>query len=181
MPKCHQKWRLSCKTRHFVDGTFHRVNRFISDIHVASALHHYYVQKFTQYRKMTGETHKDQWTLRFTGRVICKWILPSPAEVLVNLTEPTPAVQPAIGDAIDMDASGYVSIDEVNRFTAHCPLNWSIPVFLAQLVLEISIAGRSIDERWVVRPPDGIKVHLSTQFSPCILPNLISTHVLQLS
>ncbi|KAJ3849871.1 hypothetical protein EV368DRAFT_85102 [Lentinula lateritia] len=89
------KWRLSCKTRHFVD---------------ASALHHYYVQKFTQYRKTTGETHKDQWTLRFTGRVI---------------------FQPAIGDAIDMDASGYVSIDEVNRFTAHCPVNWSIPVFLA--------------------------------------------------
>ncbi|KAF8823432.1 hypothetical protein HHX47_DHR10000066 [Lentinula edodes] len=93
MPKYHQKWRLSCKTRHFVD-----------------ALHHYYVQKFTQYRKTTGETHKDQWTLRFTGRVI---------------------FQPAIGDAIDMDASGYVSIDEVNRFTAHCPVNWSIPVFLA--------------------------------------------------
>ncbi|KAH7875029.1 uncharacterized protein C8R40DRAFT_1170657 [Lentinula edodes] len=114
MPKYHQKWRLSCKTRHFVD-----------------ALHHYYVQKFTQYRKTTGETHKDQWTLRFTGRVICKWIIPSPGEILVNLTEPTPAVQPAIGDAIDMDASGYVSIDEVNRFTAHCPVNWSIPVFLA--------------------------------------------------
>ncbi|KAJ3889096.1 hypothetical protein GG344DRAFT_79106 [Lentinula edodes] len=114
MPKYHQKWRLSCKTRHFVD-----------------ALHHYYVQKFTQYRKTTGETHKDQWTLRFTGRVICKWIIPTPGEILVNLTELTPAVQPAIGDAIDMDASGYVSIDEVNRFTAHCPVNWSIPVFLA--------------------------------------------------
>ncbi|KAJ4474320.1 hypothetical protein J3R30DRAFT_658808 [Lentinula aciculospora] len=86
-------WRLSCKTRHFVD-----------------ALHHHYVQKFSEHRKMTGEVHKDQWTLRFTGRVI---------------------FQPTIGDAIDSDASGYIAIDEVNRFTAHCPSNWSLPVFLA--------------------------------------------------
>ncbi|KAJ3828644.1 hypothetical protein F5880DRAFT_839222 [Lentinula raphanica] len=87
------KWRLSCKTRHLVD-----------------ALHHYYVQKFSQFKKQTGEPHEDQWTLKFTGRII---------------------FQPTIGDAIDSDASGYVSIDEINRFTAHCPENWSLPVFLA--------------------------------------------------
>ncbi|KAF9062992.1 hypothetical protein BDP27DRAFT_1335820 [Rhodocollybia butyracea] len=87
------KWRLSCKTRHFVD-----------------ALHHYYVQKFSEHQKSKGEPHPDQWTLKFTGRAI---------------------FQPAIGDAIDSDASGYISIDEINRFTAHCPKSWSIPIFLA--------------------------------------------------
>ncbi|KAJ3714249.1 hypothetical protein C8R42DRAFT_683502 [Lentinula raphanica] len=87
------KWRLSCKTRHLVD-----------------ALHHHYVQKFSHYKKQTGEPHEDQWTLKFTGRII---------------------FQPTIGDAIDSDASGYVSIDEINRFTAHCPEDWSLPVSLA--------------------------------------------------
>ncbi|KAJ3770365.1 hypothetical protein FB446DRAFT_705476 [Lentinula raphanica] len=58
----------------------------------------------------TGEPHEDQWTLKFTGRII---------------------FQPTIGDAIDSDASGYVSIDEINRFTAHCPEDWSLPVSLA--------------------------------------------------
>ncbi|KAJ3964436.1 hypothetical protein EV361DRAFT_60822 [Lentinula raphanica] len=87
------KWRLSCKTRHLVD-----------------ALHHHYVQKFSHYKKQTGEPHEDQWTLKFTGRII---------------------FQPTIGDAIDSDASGYVSLDEINRFTAHCPEDWSLPVSLA--------------------------------------------------
>ncbi|KAJ3982338.1 hypothetical protein F5890DRAFT_1555982 [Lentinula detonsa] len=86
-------WRLSCKTHHFVD-----------------ALHHYYVQKFSHHRKTTGEVHEDQWTLKFTGRII---------------------FQPTIGDAIDSDASGYVSTDEVNHFTAHLPENWSLAVFMA--------------------------------------------------
>ncbi|KIK57380.1 hypothetical protein GYMLUDRAFT_247024 [Collybiopsis luxurians FD-317 M1] len=94
-----KKWRLSCKTRHFVD-----------------ALHHYYAEKFSEHRKKRGEPHPDQWTLKFIGRVI---------------------FQPTVGDAIDSDGSGYVSIDEVNRFTAHLPRDsengrtWSIPVFLA--------------------------------------------------
>ncbi|KAJ3901092.1 hypothetical protein F5879DRAFT_924901 [Lentinula edodes] len=154
MPKYHQKWRLSCKTRHFVD-----------------ALHHYYVQKFTQYRKTTGETHKDQWTLRFTGRVICKWIIPSPGEILVNLTEPTPAVQPAIGDAIDMDASGYVSIDEVNRFTAHCPVNWSIPVFLAHCRERCLDALQKIDHRAKRMLPPNRK-HLRPYFQNGCLPEI---------
>ncbi|KAJ3794821.1 hypothetical protein GGU11DRAFT_272738 [Lentinula aff. detonsa] len=86
-------WRLSCKTHHFVD-----------------ALHHYYVQKFSHHRKTTGEVHEDQWTLKFTGRII---------------------FQPTIGDAVDSDASGYVSTDEVNHFTAHLPENWSLAVFMA--------------------------------------------------
>ncbi|KAJ3926938.1 MAG: hypothetical protein NXY57DRAFT_1042839 [Lentinula lateritia] len=129
------KWRLSCKTRHFVD---------------ASALHHYYVQKFTQYRKMTGETHKDQWTLRFTGRVI---------------------FQPAIGDAIDMDASGYVSIDEVNRFTAHCPLNWSIPVFLAHCRERCLDALQKIDHRAKRMLPPNRK-HLRPYFQDGCLPEI---------
>ncbi|KAE9390092.1 hypothetical protein BT96DRAFT_1024724 [Gymnopus androsaceus JB14] len=88
-----KKWRLSCKTRHFID-----------------TLHHHYSQKFSQHKKTTGETHPDQWALKFTGRAI---------------------FQPTIGDAIDSDGSGYVSIDEINRFTARIPRNWTLPIFLA--------------------------------------------------
>ncbi|KAF5391048.1 hypothetical protein D9757_003997 [Collybiopsis confluens] len=91
--------QICCKTRHFVD-----------------ALHHYFAQQYAEHRKKTGEPHPDQWTLKFTGRVV---------------------FQPTIGDAFDSDGSGYVSIDEVNRFTVHLPRDsingqaWSIPVFLA--------------------------------------------------
>ncbi|KAF8904575.1 hypothetical protein CPB85DRAFT_966104 [Mucidula mucida] len=81
------KWRLSCKTRHFVD-----------------AVHHYFSHKFAEHRHTTGTPHPDQWTLKFLRKVI---------------------FQPTIGDAIDEDGSGYVSVYEVNHFFKFCPEGWT--------------------------------------------------------
>lgn len=36
-----------------------------------------------------------------------------------------------IGDAIDTDGSGFVSVREVNRFTRACPSGWTFPQWLA--------------------------------------------------
>lgn len=41
------------------------------------------------------------------------------------------AVHPAIGDAIDEDASGYVSVYEANRFFRRKPENWDTPEWIA--------------------------------------------------
>ncbi|EJD06690.1 uncharacterized protein FOMMEDRAFT_17172 [Fomitiporia mediterranea MF3/22] len=38
---------------------------------------------------------------------------------------------PAIGDAIDDDASGYISVEEVNEFLRKKPANWTIPQWIA--------------------------------------------------
>ncbi|KAF9028870.1 hypothetical protein BDZ89DRAFT_1014738 [Hymenopellis radicata] len=81
------KWRLSCKTRHFVD-----------------AVHHYFSHKFAEHRHASGTPHPDQWTLKFLRKVI---------------------FQPTIGDAIDEDGSGYVSVYEVNHFFKFCPEGWT--------------------------------------------------------
>ncbi|THU98638.1 hypothetical protein K435DRAFT_838050 [Dendrothele bispora CBS 962.96] len=46
-------WRMSCKTRHFVD-----------------ALYHHFATRHSEHRRKTGEFHNDQWTLKFMGKVI---------------------------------------------------------------------------------------------------------------
>ncbi|KAI0051584.1 hypothetical protein FA95DRAFT_1554409 [Auriscalpium vulgare] len=38
---------------------------------------------------------------------------------------------PAIGDAIDDDASGYISVDELNNFMRKKPAMWSVPQWMA--------------------------------------------------
>ncbi|KLO11799.1 hypothetical protein SCHPADRAFT_455148 [Schizopora paradoxa] len=39
--------------------------------------------------------------------------------------------QPAIGDAIDDDASGYISVEEVNEFMQRKPSSWTTPQWIA--------------------------------------------------
>jgi len=43
----------------------------------------------------------------------------------------SPIVQPTIGDAVDEDGSGYVSVYEINRFIDSKPKAWSVEVLLA--------------------------------------------------
>ncbi|KAF7355150.1 hypothetical protein MSAN_01430700 [Mycena sanguinolenta] len=47
-------WRLSCKSRHFVD-----------------AVHHHFAEKFAKYTLEKGEIHPEHWTLKFLSNIIC--------------------------------------------------------------------------------------------------------------
>jgi hypothetical protein len=50
--------------------------------------------------------------------------------VVLNL-EFSALVYPAIGDAVDEDGSGYVSVYEVNRFFRRKPEGWTSPQWIA--------------------------------------------------
>ncbi|KAJ7368104.1 hypothetical protein DFH08DRAFT_947060 [Mycena albidolilacea] len=90
---CPQNWRLSCKSRHFVD-----------------AVHHHFAQKFAKYTLKKGEPHPERWTLKFLSNII---------------------FYPAIGDAIDEDGSGYLSVHEVDRFCKAKPKDWTTTQWMA--------------------------------------------------
>ncbi|CAE6507501.1 unnamed protein product [Rhizoctonia solani] len=78
--------------------------------HFVSAVHHHFEQTFIRYRRKNGAPHPDLWTLNYLSRVI---------------------FYPAIGDAIDEDSSGYVSLHELNHFFDSKPQDWSVPQWLA--------------------------------------------------
>ncbi|KAH7335133.1 hypothetical protein B0J17DRAFT_719692 [Rhizoctonia solani] len=78
--------------------------------HFVSAVHHHFEQAFIRYRRENGTPHPDVWTLTYLSRVV---------------------FYPAIGDAIDEDCSGYVSLHELNHFFDSRPQEWSIPQWLA--------------------------------------------------
>jgi len=61
-------------------------------------------------RNHNGVRRADAWT----RRIICK----------VHY-------HPAIGDAIDIDTSGFISIDEMNEFLREKPARWTIPEWIA--------------------------------------------------
>ncbi|KAK7043656.1 hypothetical protein VNI00_008267 [Paramarasmius palmivorus] len=77
---------------------------------VWKAINHYYARKFAVYQLQHNEPHPDKWTLEFMSRII---------------------FYPAIGDAIDDDGSGFVSIYEVNRFFRRKPEGWKSPEWIA--------------------------------------------------
>ncbi|CAE6455212.1 unnamed protein product [Rhizoctonia solani] len=78
--------------------------------HFVSAVHHHFEQTFIRYHRENGTSHTDLWTLNYLSRVI---------------------FYPAIGDAIDEDNSGYVSLHELNHFFSSKPHGWSVPQWLA--------------------------------------------------
>ncbi|CAE6381754.1 unnamed protein product [Rhizoctonia solani] len=75
-----------------------------------SAVHHHFEQTFIRYRRENGTSHPDLWTLNYLSRVI---------------------FYPAIGDAIDEDNSGFVSLHELNHFLDSRPQGWSVPQWLS--------------------------------------------------
>jgi len=56
---------------------------------------------------------------------------------------------PAIGDAIDDDASGYISIEEVNEFMRRKPENWTVPQWIAYWAYGWDADNRLYGERIV--------------------------------
>lgn len=36
------------------------------------AVYHHFAQKFAKYRYAKGESHPDEWTLKFLGKVVCE-------------------------------------------------------------------------------------------------------------
>ncbi|KAG8737624.1 hypothetical protein FRC10_008026 [Ceratobasidium sp. 414] len=88
--------------------------RYAKSRHFVSAVHHHFEQVFTQYTiDNNGARHPDTWTLNYLSRVI---------------------FYPAIGDAIDEDSSGFVSLHELNRFFDPRPQGWSTPQWLAYFI-----------------------------------------------
>ncbi|KII90017.1 hypothetical protein PLICRDRAFT_575939 [Plicaturopsis crispa FD-325 SS-3] len=73
-------------------------------------VHDYFATKFIESKKSTGHPHPDMWTLRILSKVM---------------------FHGAIGDAIDADGSGFLSVREVNKFLRSRPSGWSIPQWLA--------------------------------------------------
>lgn len=78
--------------------------------HFVDAIHHHYFRLFSRHKALTGENHPCQWTLFFLSNVL---------------------FYPAIGEAIDDDGSGFVSVYEVNKFLRAIPEGWSTPQWLA--------------------------------------------------
>ncbi|KAG9086170.1 hypothetical protein FS749_003862 [Ceratobasidium sp. UAMH 11750] len=75
-----------------------------------SAVHHHFEQLFIRHTHEHGTPHPDFWTLNYLSKVI---------------------FYPAIGDAIDEDSSGYVSLHELNHFFDSRPREWTIPQWVA--------------------------------------------------
>ncbi|KAJ7283805.1 hypothetical protein C8J57DRAFT_1293627 [Mycena rebaudengoi] len=86
--------------------------------HFVDAVHHHYAQKFGKFTVETGEPHPERWTLKFLSNIIF------------------------LGDAIDEDGSGYLSVHEVNRFFNSRPREWTPPQCLSQALID-SIAEAS--------------------------------------
>ncbi|TFY80968.1 hypothetical protein EWM64_g3042 [Hericium alpestre] len=74
------------------------------------AIHDHYTDKFGKYLEDNGDDHEDQWTLQILSKVV---------------------FHSTIGDAIDEDSSGFVSVTEVNQFLERRPKSWSVPEWLA--------------------------------------------------
>ncbi|KAJ7086700.1 hypothetical protein C8R44DRAFT_893496 [Mycena epipterygia] len=78
--------------------------------HFVDAVHHHFAQKFGKFTLETGEPHPERWTLKFMSNII---------------------FYPAIGDAIDEDGSGYISVHECNRFFNSRPKGWTATQWMA--------------------------------------------------
>ncbi|KIJ51454.1 hypothetical protein M422DRAFT_776699, partial [Sphaerobolus stellatus SS14] len=74
------------------------------------AVYHHFNRQFTLEEFKSGKPHPDKWTLNFLSKVI---------------------FYPTMGDAIDDDCSGFVSVHEVDKFLKSRPSGWSVPQWIA--------------------------------------------------
>ncbi|EIM88968.1 uncharacterized protein STEHIDRAFT_166915 [Stereum hirsutum FP-91666 SS1] len=74
------------------------------------AIHDHYHQKFQEHFIEKGTLHPDYWTLQILSKVM---------------------FHSAIGDAVDDDSSGFVSVYETNNFLFRRPSKWSVPEWFA--------------------------------------------------
>ena len=75
----------------------------------STALYNYFDKIFSEHKSSTGLDHKDTWTLHFLSRGYCKYV-PS---IYAETSSSSSSVRPAIGDGIDEDSSGFISLPEV--------------------------------------------------------------------
>ncbi|KAI5119442.1 hypothetical protein M0805_008381 [Coniferiporia weirii] len=74
------------------------------------ALVYHFTVQFRQYKIANGIDKEDAWTRTIISKV---------------------HYHPSIGDAIDDDASGYISVEELNDFMRKKPEKWSVPEWIA--------------------------------------------------
>ncbi|TCD65608.1 hypothetical protein EIP91_002455 [Steccherinum ochraceum] len=77
--------------------------------HFLDAVQDFYFQQFAKQLKATSNFHKDQWTNFILSKSI--WYA-------------------GVGDAIDGDSSGFISVTELNDFLALRPQGWTVPEWL---------------------------------------------------
>ena len=112
-----QNWRLSCKSRHLVDGsyTFSSVVIYLTCFRLI-AVHHHFAQIFSQYKISAGDTRPDSWTFEVfvqSNLWVHQLLVMRAIRVGINFNRYfSPVVYPSIADAIDDDGSGYVSVQE---------------------------------------------------------------------
>ncbi|KDQ31210.1 hypothetical protein PLEOSDRAFT_1111711 [Pleurotus ostreatus PC15] len=71
------------------------------------ALHEYFQRQYAMKKQETGSAPDDAWTLKYLAKVM---------------------YHPAIGNAIDEDGSGFVSVHELNHFLEKRPVkSWTVP------------------------------------------------------
>ncbi|KAJ6539161.1 hypothetical protein B0H19DRAFT_345377 [Mycena capillaripes] len=100
--------------------------------HFVDAVHHHYAQVFGKYTLETGEPHPEHWTLTFLSNII---------------------FYPAIGDAIDEDGSGYLSVHEVDRFFNSRPTGWTPTQWMAYWAAGWYVNAVGYRHRIIVRWP----------------------------
>ncbi|KAF4606322.1 hypothetical protein EYR38_000375 [Pleurotus pulmonarius] len=72
-----------------------------------NALHEYFQRQYAMKKQETGSAPDDAWTLKYLAKVM---------------------YHPAIGNAIDEDGSGFVSVHELNHFIERRPVkSWTVP------------------------------------------------------
>jgi hypothetical protein len=129
----HKQWRVSCKVRHFVDGILYTTCTTASGSHA-----HGQLSTITSRRSLFfTKAPLDRFIPTSGHSITCpKLFVRDLGRVpFLHLTGthslPGRTVHPAIGDAIDEDGSGYLSVTEVDQFFQNKPNGWSSSEWIA--------------------------------------------------
>ena len=68
--------------------------------------------------------YPDFWTLEVLAKPICMFVAYACSMKLLTIF--ARSVYPTVGDVIDDDSSGFVSVGELNHFSARLPKGWSM-------------------------------------------------------
>jgi hypothetical protein len=86
----------------------------------------YYEEKFRKEAAMLrGGIPKDLWTLDILSKAMRVYFFHTPRTLLMSRLD-----HPAIGDAMDEDGSGLISLHETKEFLSRRPAGWSTPELL---------------------------------------------------
>lgn len=103
--------RTSVETHVFLDGLWYSRFQLYSLSRLPFvAMYNHYKGVFDDYQRSTGEEHPDAWTLYFFSKAYCKPYCP---DHKVHALTASHEVRPAIGDGMDEDSGGFISLSEV--------------------------------------------------------------------